>query len=186
MWSGQVNLRLAEVAGELPPGRALDLGCGEGADAVWLAERGWQVTAVDIAQTALDRAAAEAQARGLAVDFQRHELPDTFPAGQFDLVSAQFLHSEVERDRPRTLRRAAEAVAPGGVLLIVDHGAAPPWAPAHVHDFEFPSARQVVESLQLAAGEWEVVRAEPVEREAVGPDGRRATLVDNVMLPRRR
>lgn len=186
MWSGRVNLRLSEVAGELPPGRALDLGCGEGADAMWLAERGWQVTAVDISQTALDRAAAEATARGLSIDAQRHDLPDTFPAGQFDLVSAQFFHSDVDKDRPRTLRRAAEAVAPGGVLLIVDHGAAPPWAGDHVHDFEFPSAREVVESLQLADDQWELVQAEPVERETEGPDGQQAVLIDNVILLRRR
>lgn len=186
MWSGRVNARLAEVAGELPPGRALDVGCGEGADAMWLAERGWQVTAVDISQTALDRAAAEAASRGLTIDFQRHELPATFPDGQFELVSAHFLHSEVELDRVRILRRAAEAVAPGGVLLIVDHGAAPPWAGDHVHDFEFPSPQQVVESLELSEDQWETLRAEPVERDAVGPDGQQAVLIDNVIMLRRR
>ena len=102
VWSGRVNVRLAEVAESLPPGRALDLGCGEGGDAMWLAERGWHVTAVDISQTALDRAAADARSRNLLerIDFQRHDLPDTFPEGVFDLVSAQFLHSTVELDRP--------------------------------------------------------------------------------------
>ncbi|MGV0838506.1 class I SAM-dependent methyltransferase [Mycolicibacterium thermoresistibile] len=186
MWSGRVNLRLSEVAGQLSPGRALDLGCGEGADAAWLAERGWQVTAVDISQTALNRAAGEASARGLSIDFQRHELPDTFPDGQFELVSAQFFHSEVELDRVHTLQRGAEAVAPGGVLLIVDHGSAPPWAGDHVHDFEFPSPQQVLESLELQEDRWEQLRAEPLERETVGPKGQHAVLVDNVILLRRR
>ena len=66
VWSGLVNVRLAELVEPMTPGRALDLGCGEGADAMWLAEHGWHVTAVDISQTALDRAAADAGARNLA------------------------------------------------------------------------------------------------------------------------
>lgn len=75
-WSGRVNPRLAEVAAGLPSGRALDLGCGEGADALWLAERGWQVVAVDISATALQRAAEAAAARNLLarIDFERHDL----------------------------------------------------------------------------------------------------------------
>ena len=73
VWSGRVNLRLVEVVSTLEPGRALDLGCGEGADACWLAERGWTVVAVDISDTALQRAAAEADTRGLGdrIDFAR-------------------------------------------------------------------------------------------------------------------
>ena len=139
VWSGRVNVRLAEVVEAMTPGRALDPGCGEGADAVWLAERGWHVTAVDVSQTALDRAAAEATAHNVAdrIDFQRRELTDSFPVGQFDLVSVQFLHSTVPMDRARLLRRAADSVAPGGTLLIVDHAAAPPWASKLLHDHEF-------------------------------------------------
>ena len=66
VWSGRVNVRLAEVVESREPGDALDLGCGEGADAMWLAERGWHVVAVDISQVALQRAGAEADARGLS------------------------------------------------------------------------------------------------------------------------
>jgi chemotaxis protein methyltransferase CheR len=93
--SGRPNARLVEVASELRPGRALDLGCGEGADALWLAEQGWQVVAVDVSATALQRAAADARERDLlaGIDFQRHDLSDSFPSGTFDLVSVQFLHS---------------------------------------------------------------------------------------------
>ena len=186
-WSGRVNVRLAEVAESLPPGRALDLGCGEGGDAMWLAERGWHVTAVDISQTALDRAAADARSRNLLerIDFQRHDLPDTFPEGVFDLVSAQFLHSTVELDRPSLLRLGADAVSGGGTLLIVDHGGPPPWASKLDHYHEFPSADEVADSLNLDAGEWERVRLEAVEREATGPDGEVATWTDNVIVLRR-
>ena len=188
VWSGRVNVRLIEVVEPMTPGRALDLGCGEGADALWLAERGWHVTAVDIAQTALDRAASDAVGRHVVdrIDFQRHDLTVSFPDGAFDLVSAQFLHSTVPMDRAKLLRRAADAVAPGGTLLVVDHAAAPPWASKLDHHHEFPSAEEVVSSLKLDDGQWDRIRVEVVERDAVGPDGQRAALTDNVMILRQR
>jgi SAM-dependent methyltransferase len=188
VWSGRVNVRLAEFVERMPPGRALDLGCGEGADALWLAERGWHVTAVDVSQTALDRAAADAAGRNLSarIDFQQHDLTQSFPDGVFDLVSAQFLHSTVPMDRAQLLRRAADAVAQGGTLLVVDHGAAPPWASKLNHHHEFPSAEEVVSSLSLADSQWDRIRVEAVDRDSVGPEGERAVLSDNVMVLCRR
>ena len=93
IWSGRVNRWLAEVAEPLTPGRALDLGCGEGGDTMWLAEHGWQIVGVDISETALGRAAAEASARGVSdrVEFRQTNLSESFPEGTFDLISAQFL-----------------------------------------------------------------------------------------------
>ncbi|MGA8544297.1 MAG: class I SAM-dependent methyltransferase [Mycobacterium sp.] len=188
VWSGRVNLRLAELVEPLSPGRALDLGCGEGADAIWLAEHGWHVTAVDISQTALDRAAIDAADRNVAtrIDFQRHDLTKSFPSGVFDLVSAQFLHSTVSMDRARLLRRAADAVAIGGNLIVVDHGGAPPWASEHQRHHEFATADEVVSSLNLDESEWDQVRVAPVERDALGPEGQQAVLIDNVIVLRRR
>ena len=188
VWSGRANVRLVEVAEALPTGRALDLGCGEGGDAMWLAQRGWHVTAVDISQTALDRAAADARARNVLerIDFQRHDLPHTFPEGAFDLVSAQFLHSMAELDRPRLLRMGADVVSAGGTLLIVDHASPPPRMAKSDHHHEFPSAEEVVGSLDLDDAEWERARMESVERQASGPDGQPATWVDNVIVLRRR
>ena len=186
VWSGRVNARLAEVVPQIAGTRALDLGCGEGADAIWLAEHGWTVTAVDISDTALARARAAAVDRGLAdrIDFQQHELTSSFPDGPFDLVSAQFLHSTLEMDRSAILRRAAAALAPGGTLLIVDHAAAPPWA-SKLHHHEFPSAESVVAGLALDSGQWERIRVESADRVARGHDGEEAVLVDNVILLRR-
>ncbi|WP_099021893.1 class I SAM-dependent methyltransferase [Mycolicibacterium palauense] len=188
VWSGRANARLVEMADGLAPGRALDLGCGEGGDARWLAERGWQVVAVDISDAALQRAAEDAGDLAARIDFQHHDLTESFPEGTFDLVSAQFLHSPVSMDRAAVLRRAADAVAPGGVLLIVDHGAAPPWAEGlkkHVHDF--PSPQEVVDGLGLDGQRWERVRVDSAEREGVlGPDGQEATLLDNIIMLRRR
>lgn len=188
VWSGRVNVRLAEVVSSLAPGRALDLGCGEGADACWLAERGWSVVAVDISDTALQRAAVAAEAQGLSdrIEFAQQDLSDGFPEGTFDLISAQFLHSMIPFDRPRVLKRAAAAVRPGGLLLIVDHAGPPPWVSKLDHHHEFPSAEEVVGSLDLVAAEWERVRLESVERQATRPDGESATWVDNVIVVRRR
>lgn len=183
-WSGRVNAQLAEVAAGLPPGSALDLGSGEGADALWLAEHGWRVLAVDVSETALRRASQAAAERNLLdrIEFQCHDLNESFPEGTFDLVSAQYLHSPARLDREAVLRRAADHVAPGGVLLIVDHGEAPPWAKERLH--RFSGIEEVLAALQLDAT-WTRLRAERVGRETLGPDGQPATLVDNVMVLRK-
>ncbi|OBB95299.1 bifunctional 2-polyprenyl-6-hydroxyphenol methylase/3-demethylubiquinol 3-O-methyltransferase UbiG [Mycobacterium sp. 852002-40037_SCH5390672] len=185
VWSGRVNPRLAEVAADLPVGRALDLGCGEGADALWLAERGWDVVAVDVSATALQRATEAALARNVLthIDFQRHDLNDSFPEGTFDLVSAQYLHSPARLERDGVLQRAAERVNLGGVLLIVDHGAPPPWA--QHHDHHFAGIEEVLASLHLDAPRWTRLRTEAVDREAVGPNGEVAAMTDNLMVMRR-
>jgi SAM-dependent methyltransferase len=191
MWSGRVNRRLSEVVSTLTPGEALDLGCGEGADAQWLAQQGWRVVAVDVSATALERAVQDARAAGLGdqIDFQRHDLSETFPEGNFDLVSAQFLHTPIALDRDRVLRQAAAAVRAGGVLLIVDHGSTPPWAwdlgNHHSHDHALPSMEQVLAGLQLDPQRWQTIRAEAVDREAIGPEGQVATIADNVYVFRR-
>ncbi|MGE2733317.1 SAM-dependent methyltransferase [Mycolicibacterium vaccae] len=186
MFSGRVNHWVAEVVGPLPAGRALDLGCGEGADTVWLAEHGWQVLGVDISETALQRATAAAEQRGVAdrVRFQQCDLSEAFPEGQFDLVSAHFLQSLVHLDRPTIFRAAAAAVAPGGTLLIVDHAAAPSWAP-HGHDHVFPTVDEVL-AVVGADDRWEQLHAATVERETLTPDGEPAVLLDNLIVLRRR
>jgi SAM-dependent methyltransferase len=188
IWSGRVNVQFADVVGDLTPGRALDLGCGEGADAVWLAERGWTVTAVDISDTALGRAKEAATARDVAqrIDFRQVDLSKGFPEGDFDLISSQFLHSKVHLDRQPILLKAATALRPGGLLVIVDHGSAPPWASKLDHDHEFPSAEEVVAVLNLSDDEFERVRVDSVLRQAVGPEGQQRPWMDNVIVLRRR
>ena len=187
IWSGRVNPHLADIAAPLTAGRALDLGCGEGGDTLWLAEHGWQVTGVDISDTALGRAAAEAKARGLSerVQFVQMNLSETFPEGMFDLVSAQFLQSMVHLDRERIFASAAGAVAAGGVLIVVDHGAAPPWAPAHIHEHVFPTVEEVFDSIDLGEGRWDRLHVGTVERDAVGPDGQAGVLLDNLIVLQR-
>jgi SAM-dependent methyltransferase len=186
-WSGNPNAILVREAGDLEPGTALDLGCGEGADAIWLAQRGWRVTATDISGVALDRAARHAADAGVAgrVDWQQHDLGMSFPTGIFDLVSAHFLHSRRDMPREKILRTAAAAVAPGGVLLIAGHAGHPSWEHDHHADVLFPTPEEVLQALELPDGEWEVQLCEEHERIQAGHDGRPAGRTDNVLKVRR-
>lgn len=186
IWSGNPNVVLVREVEDLKPGRALDLGCGEGADAVWLARTGWQVTATDISRVALERAAVHAADAAVAdrVDWQWHDLGASFPEGEYDLVSAQFLHSMGDLPREEILRRAAGAVAPGGVLLIVGHAGFPSWEHDHP-DMELPTTDEVLVSLELPEGEWEVLLSEEHERIQNDPDGNPTTRTDNALKVRR-
>jgi SAM-dependent methyltransferase len=112
---------LIEVASTLVPGTALDLGCGEGRNTIWLAEAGWTVTGVDFSAVGLARAEARATGRGLKVRWlQADLLAWTPPPAAFDLVVLMFIHLP-EPERARVHAAAAAAVAPGGTLLVVGH-----------------------------------------------------------------
>ena len=154
LWSGQVNPPLIAEAGKLPPGRALDVGCGEGGDVLWLASRGWQVTGLDWSQVALDRAAEHAAAADLSArtTWVRGDV-DVWhpPTGAFDLVTAHFLHPTRPQRGP-LLARLAAAVAPGGPLLWVGHPYDEQRAAAWGAD-RFASAGEVAADLDPAAFE---------------------------------
>ncbi len=181
-WSGKPNSLLVEEVSDLTPGTALDLGCGQGDDAIWLASRGWQVTAVDVSATALARAADRAAGAGVteAIEWQRHDLAVSFPSGSFDLVSACYLHSPVQMPREQVLRSAAAAVAPGGTLVVVGHAGPPSWSEPDP-EIHFPTPPEVLDGLALPAGRWEVKRSDFVTRRLPGPDGEPATRPDNVL-----
>ncbi|MDR1266317.1 MAG: class I SAM-dependent methyltransferase [Propionibacteriaceae bacterium] len=195
-WSehGPVTRHLVAEIGGLEPGTALDLGCGEGADAIWLAEHGWTVLGVDVAGIALERARAHAARLGLTerARFEQHDLGTDFPQGRFDLVAAQFLHSPVAvpGERESILRRAAEAVAPGGRLLVVSHWGLPPWHRGmpegdHPVNLTLPSPEQNRAALRLAAGQWETLRDEIAAVELAGPEGQPGVRQDHVLHLRR-
>ncbi len=187
IWSGEPNAALLREVTGLTPGRALDLGCGEGADTVWLARQGWWVTATDISPVAIERATRHAAEAGVGdrVDWQQHDLGVSFPAGRFDLVSAHYLHSPGEMPREQILRAAAAAVAPGGILLVVGHSGHPTWEEHSHHHPHLPLPQEVLTSLDLAESEWEVLRCEEHERIQSGPDGRPGPRTDNTLKVRR-
>lgn len=126
LWSGEPNHTLTQEIAGVPVGRALDVGCGEGADAIWLASAGWAVTALDVSAVALERARAHAEGAGVRISWIHAGLLDAdLPTGGFDLVSAQY---PALRRTPEDLAEKAllAAVAPGGTLLVVHHDLSDP------------------------------------------------------------
>jgi len=121
MWSGRPNGRLVAEVGGLTPGRALDVGCGEGADAIWLAQQGWDVTAVDISEVAVERARAAAEATGATVEWIAGDIQATaLPALSFDLVSMQY-PALPKAAGDAAVQRLLGATRSGGLLLAVYH-----------------------------------------------------------------
>lgn len=185
VWSGNPNPHLVATAAELTPGAALDVGSGEGADAIWLASQGWHVTGIDISVVALDRAASQAAIAGPEIagrlTWQQADLLSWVPpARRFDLVSAQFMQLPPPA-RASLHRRLAEAVRPGGVLLIVGHhpsdldsGIGRP----HHPELMF-TAEQVAATLDPS--EWSVTQATAPERQVLNPDGDPVTVRDAVL-----
>ena len=190
LWSGNPNPYLVSEADGLDPGWALDAGAGEGADAIWLAARGWQVTAVDISAVALERAAAHAAERGAdiaaRIEWRHEELSSWKSAGaSFDLVSAQYLHLPAAV-RPAVFGRLAAAVTAAGTLLIVGH---------HPSDLETTMPRPPMPELfytgddiaaLLDASQWTIVTNAAPGREATDPDGNAVTIHDTVFRATRR
>ncbi|WP_222106213.1 class I SAM-dependent methyltransferase [Catellatospora sichuanensis] len=189
VWSGNPNPHLVTTVAGLAPGDALDVGSGEGADAVWLAAQGWRVTGVDVSKVALGRAAVHAAERGgqLAerITWQQVDVLSWDPApARYDLVSAQFMH--LPRPALEALhRRLAAAVRPGGTLLIVGH---------HPSDLETTIGRPRLPELMFTAEQvgatlderdWEI-RAETPGREVTDPDGQPVTIHDAVLIAVRR
>lgn len=173
VWSAGPNAFLPpEVAG-LAPGRALDLACGEGRNALWLAEQGWDVTAVDFADAGVDKGRRLGDERGIAVDWQVADVTTWRPVAPFDLVVVFYLQLPAE-EMADVLAMAADAVAPGGTFLLVAHDRSNLESgyggPGDVSVLPTP------QSVVGAIGGLEVDRALVVERPVDTPDGERIAL----------
>lgn len=174
LWTGEPNRFLVSEAADLRPGRALDLACGEGRNAVWLAQQGWQVTGVDFSAVALEKARHLAAASGVEAEWIVADLLGYRPeVGAFDLVLLFYLQVPAAQRR-EIVRAAADAVASGGTFLLVAHdrsnlelGHGGPQEPAVLY-----SAGDVVADL----GGLRIERAECVERPVKTPDGERVAL----------
>jgi thioredoxin reductase/SAM-dependent methyltransferase len=191
MWSGNPNGTLVNEISGLIPGRALDVGAGEGADANWLAEQGWSVTASDISQRALDRVDAEAERRGRRVECQQTDANsvDAFETAAFDLVSAQYASIPRTPD-DRGVRNVLNAVAPGGTLLVVGHDLEPMRSPidtlAHSRPFD-PDAYVRVDDFAAALADspaWDIEVHEKRPRPAGAASG--SHHIDDIVLRARR
>jgi len=184
VWTAEPNRFLVAEAEALAPGRVIDLACGEGRNAIWLAERGWQVVGADFSEVGLRKARELANRRGVNVEWVAADLLDYRPDPRaFDLVLVFYLQVPTAQRRP-ILQAAAEAVAPGGTFLLVahdstnlEHGHGGPQDPAVLY-----TPDDVVDD--LAGAGLSVERAERVERPVHTPDGERIAL-DALLRARR-
>jgi SAM-dependent methyltransferase len=183
MWSAGPNLFVEQLCRDLTPGRSIDLAAGEGRNAIWLAEQGWDSTAVDYSEVAIDKARQIAEARGVTVTTEVADLTAYEPTpGGYDLVVVAYLQLPDEQLTP-ILGRAAAAVAPGGTFVLVCHdrdnlerGYGGPQ-----HPDVLTSPDQVVAAIDT---QLRVERAEVAERHVQTDDGERIAL-DTVVLARR-
>lgn len=183
VWSGEVNPQLAATAAGLDPGTALDVGCGEGGDVIWLARQGWRVTGADFSAKGLERAALHARSAGVAdrVEWWQVDARGFDPQGrQFDLVTTHYLHPP-DGGMAAVVARLAAAVAPGGHLLVVGHAPSPVFehAGGHLHDAMF-AAKDLVDALPEG---FEVLVAQERPRTVVR-DGERFDVEDATLLAR--
>jgi SAM-dependent methyltransferase len=182
-WDSEPNTMLSQVVADLAPGAALDMGCGKGADAIWLAQRGWRVTAVDISTVALDRGRAADTAHQVTW-LHTDMLAWQPPTDAFDLVSAHYLHIP-PAERTAFFGRLAQAVRPKGTLLVVAH---------HPSDLETTIGRPAIPDLfltpeevaaSLAPGRWELIFSGTQPHGAMDREGRAVTIQDTVVQARR-
>ncbi|QBI54362.1 class I SAM-dependent methyltransferase [Streptomonospora litoralis] len=182
------NPHLVAAAEQLAPGRALDAGCGHGAEAGWLAAAGWEVTAVDISAAALEEARERTRDGGAEIadriTWVRADLTEWTPAADaFDLVCTHYVHPAEGRDA--LFARLAAAVAPGGTLVLVGHH---PGDPQHAARADAYLAPEEIAAL-LDADRWEILAAEARTRPVPGHRGEHGhggMLTDAVLHARRR
>ncbi len=170
VWRAEPNRFLVEATADLTPGTVLDVACGEGRNAIWLAEQGWKATGADFSAVALDKARRLAAARGVDVEWVEADVRSWVPPRSFDLVILMYLQLPSE-ERRSVYRAFADSVSPGGHLLVVGHdienltsGVGGPQDPSVLF-----SAQDVVESIEGSG--LTVERAEQLRRLVVTDGG---------------
>jgi SAM-dependent methyltransferase len=178
VWSAGPNQFVAEILTDAKPGRALDVATGEGRNAIWLSDRGWQVTAVDFSAAGLAKARALAAARAAEVEWVEADVREYDPPGSFDLVLIAYLHLPAAQFAG-VLRRAVTALAPGGTFLLVGHDRSN--LTEGVGGPQDPDVLHTVEEVVAALPDLKIRRAERVRR-AVETEAHRGAAVDALVL----
>ena len=179
MATGEPNTHLVHEVADLVPGTALEAGCGAGTEAIWLASRGWQVTAADIATQALARGVERARAAGVAerIEWVEADLSTWEPEARFDLVTTHYAHPTIPQ--VEFYDRLATWVAPGGTLLIVGH------LPGHGSEGGSPPAAASVTAREISArldpAAWQIQTERESSRTMTGPGSRASTIHDAVV-----
>ena len=167
LWSGHPNEQLVVEVNDLEPGTALDVGCGEGADAIWLAGDGWTVTGIDVSAKALGRATRAAQMAGLSVDWRAVGIED-LDASTYDLVIS--FYPAILRGDGAIIETLLDTVAPGGTLLVVHHAFVDrERALEHGFDPDDYVGHEDLSGALTGRDGWTIEVAEPRERTA--PEG---------------
>jgi SAM-dependent methyltransferase len=183
VWSAGPNQFVEQYCRDLTVGRAIDLGAGEGRNALWLAERGWDATAVDYSSVAIDKARQIADRRGVAITAEIADLTTYVPAKDaYDLVVIAYFHLVADQLAP-ILRRAAEAVAPGGKLVLVGHDRSN--IESGYGGPQHPAVLSTPDEVVAAIGDVLTIEiAEVAERHVQTDDGERVAL-DTVVVAHR-
>jgi SAM-dependent methyltransferase len=183
LWSGAPNQALVTAVATLIPGRVLDIGCGEGADAVWLAGAGWTVTGLDVSGVALERAQLHAADAGVSVAWVQSGFVDArLPTASFDLVSAQYPVLAKTEDNLAE-NALLDAVAPGGTLVVVHHADFQLHNPQH-HGFNPADYLGPWDLVPLLSGDWVIEANETRQRNLT--EGAGAGHSEDVVLVARR
>jgi SAM-dependent methyltransferase len=178
-----VSPHLFSAVSELAPSVALDAGCGEGADALWLAKTGWKVTAVDISSAVLEKAKGFAEEAGAAINFQSVDLTSWVPEhNHYDLVTSHYVHTT---DNQSFVKKLGSAVKVGGTLLIVGHQ---PSDNTHEADHHARGSHTTAEEIAsyFDGDDWEVKVAEPRTISKTAPNGKSVLLNDSVFIARKK
>jgi SAM-dependent methyltransferase len=180
LWSARPNRFLVAEVESLAPGRALDLACGEGQNAIWLASLGWRVDAVDYSPVAIAKARARAERDGVDVAFEEADLVEYEPqSAAYDLVLLLYLHLPAEEHR-LVLTRAARALAPGGTLVLLGHDLL-----NATEGVGGPSDDSLLYTPDDIAGELEGLEIEKAERVLRGVAGSERPAIDCLVRARR-
>ena len=180
LWAVKPNRFLVAEVADLAPGRALDLACGEGQNAIWLATLGWEVTGVDYSEVAIEKARARAERDGVAAEFVCADLMDYEPSlGTFELVLLLYFHIPSD-ERRQVLAKAAAALAPGGTVIVIGHDAT-----NLTHGVGGPSDPDLLSTPDDLASELpglEIEKATTILRDVAGED---RDAIDNLVRARR-